>query len=183
MTIQYFLPLWLSARISPPPLVYSHQPSRFKALLYLAYKFHPEMSAHPLLMFVSNVLADWSQQVFKHNAVGWVFCRSVLEPAFEMFGYRCSSPRSTICVGGGEGWMGLGCRTSHCYLVRLFNRGNLESWQLRQIRVFVVHNISYTHKLLLWLFKETGYPYCLQAECFANVSKNGTERKMRLLSF
>lgn len=48
-----------------PPLVYSHQPSRFKALLYLAYKFHPEMSAHPLLMFVSNVLADWSQQVFK----------------------------------------------------------------------------------------------------------------------
>lgn len=71
--------------------------------------------------------------------------------------------------------MGLDCEVSTCCLVRFLEQGYLRELACKADKAFfVVDNMSYTHtqKFLFCLFKETGYPYCLQAENSANVSKN-----------
>lgn len=127
MTIKHFLPLGLSARICSEGcffffLVYRHQPSCSKALLYLADKFCPQMAAHCLLVFVS--LKFLSNKVNKLPFVfqGAFFGQSILEPAFYTFWYKSRSPNSTVGKGGGRiDGSGLG-EVSQCCLVRFLEQ-------------------------------------------------------------
>lgn len=87
--------------------------------------------------------------------------------------------------------MGLEWEVSQCCLVRFLEQGYLRELACKADKAFLLLIICPTHthtqKFLFCLFKETGYPYCLQAENSANVSKNkqkiGLRKKARMLSF
>lgn len=179
MTIKHFLSLGLSARICSGRFfffffgLYRHQPWYSKALLYLADKFCPQMSAHCLLLFVSLTFCRIKSTSY------WVHCRALfLAKVFWNLSFACFGTNLGAQVAQFGRIDGSGLGGQPVMFSKVFEQGYLRELACKADKAFLLliihptHTHTHTQKFLFCLFKETGYPYCLQAENSANVSKN-----------